>query len=352
MRATAYGRERRGQVIVLAPVMVVALGAVLALTVDVGDVFVWRARLQNSADAAALAGARVLWNQHIAGATEDAARSAALTEARLLLQANTIEAGYDIECGTTDGYGNFTAQPLSQQASAVRAKALRTSAPGGGGSVRLSFASLIGMNSCAVTGTAVAEATSSIRGATAGLGVSPFACPASKAGTVNLDDGNTSNDSIVFYPADGTQYDPNKGDQKVIPGCWGLLNLDGGSLGTPELVNWIENGYQGTIDIGSDGGTWIDGTSGFRAGIQAAMNTVIGKPIVVAVYDDVVGQGSNGLFHIIGFLRGTVELVHLTGKNAYLTFQVDGRSNNLTDLITGGSSTYQSPNILKIQLCK
>lgn len=329
------GKRCSGQIIVLAPVMLIVLSGILALTADVGNLFVWRAKLQNAADAASLAGARVLIEQRLSGATETSARATALAEARAIQQANTAEAGATIEFGSTNGC-TFTPLDVSKHATAVRVKALRNgSAPGG--MVRMSFASLLGIRSCEVGGTAVAQATSNIRGVLVGL--APFAVPKDRL----VDPGQV----MVFYPADGEAYN-GLGDLTVVPGCFGLLNLDGGSLGTQELIDWITYGYQGYWGIDPDeDGLWIDGTSGFRAALQKAMKDKIGQEIVVVIYDQVTGQGSNGEFHCIGFVRGTITEVKLTGKPEHISFRI-GQIGTLKDLISGGG--YPSPNLLKIQL--
>ncbi|MHC4788505.1 MAG: pilus assembly protein TadG-related protein, partial [Planctomycetota bacterium] len=109
MRPANPINRRRGQIIVLAPVVIVVLLAMLALTADVGNMIATRARLQNAADAAALAATQVLWNEHwIVGSDEEDARAAALSEGLLIQQANAADAGCTIEFGTVDDDGNFT----------------------------------------------------------------------------------------------------------------------------------------------------------------------------------------------------------------------------------------------------
>ncbi|MDI7274976.1 MAG: pilus assembly protein TadG-related protein, partial [Anaerolineae bacterium] len=58
----AAGRDlqERGQTLVLVAVMLVGLVSVLALVIDMGNVYSQRRFMQNAADAAALAGARAL----------------------------------------------------------------------------------------------------------------------------------------------------------------------------------------------------------------------------------------------------------------------------------------------------
>ena len=337
MGAAHRAKGRRGQVIVIAAVMLFVLGGLLALTVDVGQVFVWRARLQNAADAASLAGIHKLVRQRLEGVSEATARVAAASEATLIEQANVSDAGISIQFGKINAAGNFETVDGSTSATAVLATASRdSSAPGG--SVRLAFAPLLGINRCPVAGTGVAEVTSSIRGVLTGL--APFAVPEERLVPPGQE--------MVFYPADGEAYD-GLGDVTVAPGCWGLLNLDGGALSTTELIEWIENGYNGLFEISEDGYIWIDGTSGFRAALQKPMRAKIGETLIMVVYDVVTGTGSNAQFRCVGFMRGTILEVKLTGKNERITCRVE-QIGMLHGLVSGGNNN--SPNILKIQLIR
>lgn len=91
MRTSNLG-WRRGQIIVLAPFMVSVLGGVVAITADVGHMFVEKALLQNTADGAALAATWVLTEQRGAGHSEHDARAAALAEALAIRNANRPQA--------------------------------------------------------------------------------------------------------------------------------------------------------------------------------------------------------------------------------------------------------------------
>ena len=330
-------KDRRwGQVVVLAPVMLFVLSAILALTADVGQIFVWRARLQNAADAAALAATHVLVTEQLDGAEEASARSAALTEATLIREANALEAGVNVEFGQMDEGGSFAAADTATTATAVRVTAFRTKdAPGG--RLSLFFAPLLGLNSCDVAGAGTCEVTADIAGILAGM--APFAVP--ENGLV------PPGSPMIFYPADGEDYD-GLGDLTVAPGCWGLLNLDGGALGTDELVDWIENGYDDAIEIDPEVGyLWIDGTSGFRSALQSVMRSKIDGSMIVAIYDEVVGVGSGADFRCTGFVKVIIKEVALTGTNPHITCVV-AEVGMLHDLI-GGLGT-PSLNILKIQL--
>ncbi|MCK4375437.1 MAG: hypothetical protein KAX19_08915 [Candidatus Brocadiae bacterium] len=331
-------KGRRGQIVVMAPIVIVVLTCMLAITVDVGRMVLERALLQNGCDAGALAGAQVLLREHLDGTGESEARSVALTEAISVFKSNSQDAGVAIEFGSAAEDGSFVAAGEDTPATRVRATALRDAgAPGG--ALPLVFAGFFTFGSADVTAAATAEVSDNIVGVSAGLG--PFAVPKHRIPGLG--------EEMIFYPADPDAYDEGNGWDTVAPGCWGLLNLDGGNLGTPELIDWIVNGYDGTIrkDPEQDS-VWIDGTSGFRATIEDAMIQKIGKPMILLVYDQIVGVGATTDFRCVGFLRITVNSVQLKGtNNPHISATVEQVS-SLHDVITGGG--VPSVNIRKVQL--
>jgi hypothetical protein len=338
MKAKDRTRKRAGQVIALAPVMLVVLVLFLALTADVGQLFLWRARLQNTADASALAAMHTLVAQRLGGAGEEPARAVALSEAAEIHEANAGRARCEVEFGILNEGGSFAAAGAGTTATLVRTRAHRDS-EASDGPVPLAFTALIGISGNDVHASAVAEVTANIRGVTVGL--CPFAVPEWRV----LDAGIGG--EIVFYPADGEDYD-GLGDASVVPGCWGLLNLDGGDLGTSELIDFIVNGYPAAFEVDSeDGYIWIDGTSGFRAALQDTMEQRIGDSLIVLLYDQVIGTGSNAEFRCVGFMSMTITEVQLTGNNPHMTCTID-ETGTLYHLISGGG--HPSFNILKIQL--
>ncbi|MHC4591846.1 MAG: hypothetical protein ACYS8L_04015, partial [Planctomycetota bacterium] len=195
---------------------------------------------------------------------------------------------------------------------------------------------IMGMNTCDVACDAVAEYSADIRGVSAGLG--PFAVP--KAGLP------PPGGTMIFYPAEYTG-DGTLGEYHVTAGTWGILNLDGGELGTPELVAWIENGYNGSIEIDPEEGCiWVDGTTGIRVALKKPMENK-DEPMIFLIYDDAIQQGSNTLFRCVGFVLASITEVKLTGQDKYIGCQVEEIC-FLPDLITGGGSS--SVNLRKIQL--
>ncbi len=329
--------RRRAQTTVVACGAVLVLAFALAFAVDVGYLGVARARLQNVADASCLAAAETLFNARLSGEDEVSARQSALAEAQRLQQANWNAAGLEVEFGYMDENGAFVCADESTRATAVRCSASRDSeAPGG--RVGMLFGTMLGVDSVQSEATATAQISASIYGILAGL--RPFAIPEGAVGAPGQ--------VMTFYPASPDDYEEGLGEDQVAPGCWGLLNLDGGSLGTDELQEWIENGFNGSVIISSEGGAiWFDGTSGFRAAIQGSIRDMIGETCYMVVYDAVEGEGSNADFRCVGFIRATITSCRLTGRDPYIECRIAERS-TLHDVLAGRG--MESSNIRKVQL--
>jgi hypothetical protein len=317
--------RRAGQVVALAPIMLGVLGGIVALTADVGEMFVEKARLQNAADAASLAGAYVLAEQCADGQSEEQARAAALTEAAAIKEVNRAEAGINVEFGNWQQDGTFVAAGIETPATAVRVTTTRNhSAPGG--ALALTFARLLGFRTCDVAALAACEATGQIAGFRGGL--RPFA---------------VDKNSIVPIGQMMTFYE----QKKLAPGNFGLLDFNGGANGTPDLAQWIRYGYDGEVAVGDDGYCWIDGDPGFRAALKDDIQAIWGEEIFVPVYDQVTGNGANASYRVIGFLGIVITDSQLTGKNKYIKCSVT-QMRSVHDVVTGGNWT--TPNLRKIQL--
>jgi len=322
-------RRRNGQVLAIAPILFVAVVALSALAVDLGRIGVERARLQAACDAASLAGAHVLLSARIDGLSELQARQAAEAAATSIFRANCDSAALTIRFGHVASDA-FVADDESTPASAVRVDA-RRDADAPGGRLALVFAPALGLDACNVSASAAAEISVNISGVLAGA--APFAVPADAI--------PAPGEEMVFYPSD-------EENPQITPGTWGLLNLNGGALGVDELLDWIKNGYPSAVSLDPElGYIWIDGTTGFRAALQEAISARIGEPILLIVYDQITGTGSNANFRCVGFVRLVVTGCRLTGNDPYISGRVAELS-TLHDIITG--TAWPSPNILKVQL--
>lgn len=334
---SAPSDRRAGQmVVVFAVVLAALLPALLALTADVGRLTVARASLQNAADASALAAVKVLLNGQSSGVEEGAARASATAEAGSLQQANANGSHIAVEFGQIDGVNTFAPAGTAVRATAVRVSVFRDQeAPDG--PVTTVFAGLFGLKEVAVSAEATAFADGRVRSIPAPL--SPFAVPEDR---IPLPE-----EEFVFYPCDAGDYD-DVADTSTAAGCFGLLNLDGGDLGQPEIEEWILNGYHGPLAIDPEEPyLWVEGTSGFRAALETEMDQRLGSTVLMLIYDQTTGQGATTEFRITGFLLATVTDCALRGNDPHITCQVHSIV-SLHNLAMGGATW--SPNIRKIHL--
>jgi len=317
-RHRTQSEARSGQVLVVGAFAILVVGIVAALAVDVGYIYCTRARLQNAADAAALAAAQQLAEERNAGSGEATARSAAATEAAALVGANWEAAGWHVAFGAFEE-GTFIEQSAETPATAVKVVAGRDEeAPGG--ALALFFAPLAGVNSVNVSAAGLCSLSAGIRTIRNNSNLMPFA--------VYEGDVVQAGQTMVIYD-----------HGQVAPGNFGLLNFDGGSMGTPELWDWILHGYPGEVSIDPDVGyAWIDGECGFRTAIRSAIEQRIGDGVIVCVYDDVTGQGANARFRIVRFMGVVLTGCHLTGQDKYIEARVEELV-NVPDGEPGGSET-------------
>jgi hypothetical protein len=327
---------RRGQVIIIGAVALLVLGVIAALAIDIGHIVVTKATLQNASDAASVAAALELVKCINNGKSEAEARASAALEAQKFVNLNASDARFEIRFGKFAN-GRFTPQDLATTASAINVTAIRDSdAPQG--KLKMFFASLAGVDNLRVSSNAVCNMTRGIRGLRRGADLRPFAIFEGDLAAVTPGSSMT----IPF---------PQGGNDPVAPGNWGWLNLDGGALGTPELREWILNGYDGDIYLNDfvDGRpcTYITGSCGVRTALQSQLEQIIGEQIYLCVYDQVMGTGSNATFRIIGFAAFTLTSFKFQGNNA----SISGTYERLSHVPYGEVDPDAPPtNLCKIQL--
>lgn len=143
-RRLALLKDQKGLAIVYIALMISALFGFVGLAVDVGHLYVVRGKLQNAADAAALAGAWSLYRDPAApGATPTLDWERARTAATNFIRENSsdLASSVDLIDGTIEvGYWNITTKtlqsqtisPTSQDVPAVRATISRSDGSNGG----------------------------------------------------------------------------------------------------------------------------------------------------------------------------------------------------------------------------
>jgi len=323
-RMTLKSKKEAGQALVLSCLLFLALLAVAAFSIDYGFAVTWRTELRRAVDAAALAGgAEIGGDDPVAAAMSFAAKNTVAGD-NLSLSANDAILGvYDFDAGT------FTAVDDPSTANAIRVVGSRSSSSLDG-PIPTFLASVMGIQAVELTAEAIVAVDPRVSGVISGVGVPlvPFLIDADSMGGI---------DGGVFSPPIGQEisFYPTIDD---VPGNFGLANLDGGPNGTPELIDWITNGYPDNIEIPSDTGVLtVEGTPGFRSAIKTAVQDRIGDTVIVLVFDEMSGHGSNAVFQVRTFCAVTITDCNLTGNPAHRNIK-----GTVVELPTSGVITSSS----------
>jgi Flp pilus assembly protein TadG len=300
-------RDDRGAVIIWVAVLMVVFMAFTALAVDIGYLMVTRNELQNVADAAALAGTRVLGLQY-EGLTyaqqqnvtaDSAAILAAVSEVATQNEAagvNISIATDDVTIGSWDGTTKTLSGPLLLQANAVRVVARRSSAVNG--PVSTFFAGIFGQDSAEVSAMATAALTGQSTVAEGGLPV-PFAI-SSEWWTFS-----SCNQPIKFYPTGSTE------------GCagWHTFDLNANASNLDNIINGLIGGTYLSPEtvIGSEleaiGGNVASALPDLKALYEANKDPAGQWTVSVPVYDmaDYPScSNPNQELKIVGFATATI----------------------------------------------
>jgi len=266
-------REEGGQSLVLVALALLAMLALVALVLDGGNAYAQRRRVQNAADAGAVAGAREL----ALGGTDGQIYAKIDEYTRIRNGATSFEAVY-IPGGELVGGG-----AVPSDASGVRVEAVIT--------FPTFFAGVIGL----------AELTASTRsgasyGAVAEMsqGVYPIG-----ANWQNYDYGQTYD---IWHHEQGG------------PGNFGWLSWWGcnsvpclrTSLTPPGNSEEYVNPHDPDDHILSIG-DWVEGMPGVKSGAWGKLDDLIGVPITIIIWDEAEGQGANLNYHIAGFAEFVLE---------------------------------------------
>ncbi|HET7572261.1 MAG TPA: pilus assembly protein TadG-related protein [Gaiellaceae bacterium] len=280
-------RERDGQALLLTVVFLGVLIGASALTLDVGVWYREQRQAQATADAAALAGAQAL-----PGDTSSAAS---------LVQQYASANGGGVAAANVTFRSDWTADDT------VVVEAQRT-AP-------TFFAKLFSIASVDVDASAAARA-----------GVPEQVWGAAPI-VVNKLHPMLSGPGCPCFHAETTLPLGKDG----APGAFGLVDLDGGSNGTPDLADWIANGYDGYLDLGdyeSDPGAKFNSSE-----MDDALQARLGHELLFPVYDTLAGNGANAQYHVIGWVAFHLDCVGTVDSDGDCVPD-HGNSANLTGYFT------------------
>jgi len=345
---------RRGSVLPYVLVVFPVLLAFTALSVDLGVLYAARAESQNSADAAALAGAgRLLDERRLLGVAtlaevqrqsrEEAAAYAAFNTVRnegpFVEQNVANDINGDLVLGILRDFDNYD-EPMSftnpTEFNAVRVCVRRDEIRNG--PVQLYFARMLGIGAKNV----VAEATAAIKDGVIGYKVTeqtgnadllPFALHidswnallsaslttgdnyAVDPATLAVGPGSDGKLELNLYPGGGTE------TTQVQPGNFGTVDIGRQSNSAADIRRQILYGvsaddlayFGGELKLGADGTLPLEGDTGLSAGFKDALEAIKGQPRAIPLFSEVSGNGNNAVYTIVGFAGIRIVNVKLTG---------------------------------------
>jgi hypothetical protein len=346
-RASELG-HRRGAVLILTALLLVFLLGLAALAVDLGVAYVAGVQLQRTADAGALAGGAALLpstpggHPQVSLARQESIRFATLNP--VLGQVLELDENWsndpegDIVFGRVDPenpQGGFT--PTTSDPNALRVMARKQL--GMNGPVNTFFAQIFGIAGIPVTRSATAMITDKVVGfrdpGQETLDLLPFAVKLEDwlalLGGSGLDNysynprtrqvsrGRDGLLELRIYPQTGHSDRCCKG---TVAGNFGTVDIGSPDNSTATLKRQIRYGvssedlayHGGELKLGPNGTLVLNGDTGISAGIESAVQEVIGRPKVILLYSSVRGNGNNASFTIVGFAGVRVMDVKLSGS--------------------------------------
>ena len=270
-------RSERGQTMVLTTLFVAALLGMAALVLDLGTWFRNQRDLQAVADAAALAGAQEL--------PEDTGQAAANAN-QYATKNNGPAPGITFRSTRMSGRNDTIAVHMERPA------------PG-------FFAKVFGVDSVQIRANATALASP--------MGSARYAAPIGVDKKHPLISGPGCSASLPCFNQQ-TELDL----EKVGPGAFRLLNIDGshGGTGSQTLAEWILKGYDGEMPLNwyfSDPGAKFNANE-----IQNALSERIGEEMLFPVYDDTRKEGANFDYEVIGWIGFVVTSFDARGNGGIL----------------------------------
>ncbi len=288
-RRTGTGRSRDegGAIALMVVVMTVVLIGCLAFVTDFGMAYANQRRLQNGADAAALA-----VGQKIAATAPVSSDCSAMVSGFQTSAMRTYAEGiFDQNVATTDatlspgtaGY-RLACEKLAgaSEDSLVVHVAAEQKSP-------TFFGGIFGQSDLPIS----KDARSAVGPAGTVVGLRPFALCLEAVNEMMAD--TTKSYTFSFDNADG--------GCGYAPGNWGTIDLDGGSNSSADTKDWIANGYNGSLSIVSPLDLTGDTGAPAPGGYEIPMNQMLtNDAVVLPVYDSLTLNGSLADYRIIKFV--------------------------------------------------
>ena len=304
-RNTPRSESEGGSIVALAAISLVPLVLGLAIVVDSGRVWAERTTLQNAVETTA------------ASAASEWLRTGSVCPADVRERLTGDGASpNEVECTTTGMPRNGT---LTVSA--------RDTAP-------LTFVDVLGRS------TARIDASTTVRTGSPGalVGVWPIAlCDKHPSLVAWKNSGFTLTTNYTITLQSNPSHCGTSGG-----GNWGVLDFNGGSNSSSETADWVINGYPESLEVGDV----VTGTTGAISN-SIGIDAMIGKSVLVALYDSATGTGSSAQFRISGFTRAVLVAARLTGSAAsrsltvrFQTGIVDRATASVGDGVDFGLTTW------------
>lgn len=340
-RRTPERCRRRGTILVLSALVLIALVSMVAFAVDIGYLFTVKTDLQKAADAAALAAAAELVDDEALGGTPDltdevaSARGYAATYAAynpVCQTSPTVDSVGDVVVGNLTDFSDRNApltftDPLSYNAVqvTVRRNSVRN------GNAPLFFGRIFGATGAGLESTAVAALMNSFLGFQApsdggNLDILPFALDKDTWDDLLAGGGNDDFRYVSGAVSAGTDgvrevnlYPQSTGS----PGNRGTVDIGGSNNSTCDIARQILDGIspQDLVDLGKPlalddaGHLALNGDTGISAGVKDELAAIKGQPRIIPIFDTVTSPGNNAQYRIVQFAGIRIMDVRLTGSH-------------------------------------
>lgn len=311
-------KDSRGVVTVLAAIFLIALIGLAALVIDLGQLLIVKGELQNASDSAALAGVVDLI---YSGPSE--------AEATAVIYA-TKQDHYRLSRPSPNADA-VTVTPLGPDKLKVKVKkSTGTSA----GPVPTTFARIWGVQGADVEALAVATVNRKVIGSGPG-NLLPYGIHKSKLDA----DGDGLYDvgsALKIYP------------YGWAPGNFGILDLDYGGNSNDDVESWTRYGFDQSFVIPQDTGyVHIPGDTGISGySLSDALMSRIGDRLLLPVFDEVSGEGSNSDFRVMDLVGVIITEIKLVGDPGERHISILIENFSSTSLIVGGSEATPSSSTL------
>ncbi len=330
------GKQRQGAAAVFGVVLMLSLIALMAFTLDYGNIYVAQTELRRSADSSAMAACWELFDGQVEDDPMSVIECEVAVAANQMATANTVGsdelsfATNDVELGTYDASqpGDFdTTDPSTFNA--VRVTLRRQT--GSNGELPLFFGDITGVDSQSLHISATAAMLNTVEGfydpaqTNSNIELLPIALdlPSWLDALANAtDDDYAYADGVVSNGSDGI-FETNLYPKGTgLPGNRGTVDIGGANNSTADLARQILHGIsaQDYVDLGKplqldeNGELELNGDTGISAGIKDELATLIGKTRIIPIYSSASGNGNNAMFTIVRFEGVRILDVKLTGK--------------------------------------